>query len=172
MCNVLLALLNRLFVQAASCVGLFNLKQYFLWLLYTCIGSVISMIGLAHRIFWDAAPLAAVDWWTWLLALAINVCFAPTCVIMLMQTFFGLIHNNTKIEIWERHWAVVDAQKRGDTPYQYPYERGTSLGNLVEVFGTNPLAWCLPVYTGLVTGLDYGVLVPISSAASKAPQTV
>jgi hypothetical protein len=59
-------------------------------------------------------------------------------------------------------------------PYQYPYDRGTSLGNVVEVFGTNPLAWWVPVYTGLVTGLDYGVLVPINSnAAAKATlQTV
>jgi len=168
------SVLTQVLYQAACCVGLFNLKQYFLWLLYSGIGVVVSVCGLVQRLVWDEASLSGSDWWLLLLTIALHAVFAPTCVIMLLQTFFGLVHNNTKIEIWERHWAVVDAQRRGDPAYQYPYERGTALGNVIEVFGTNPLAWWVPVYTGLVNGLDYGVLVPVNSNAppAKAIQTV
>jgi hypothetical protein len=146
---------------AAVPIGLRNHKQFVLFLGYSCGGLLVSIVSVVHRLFISELELTGDNWILVVFTVIVWLYTAPNLVILFLQAVVGLLQNNTKIEIWERHWANMDAaaDKRA---YTYPYDTGNAFANAIEIFGTNPLLWFVPVCTATVDGLQYPFLVPKS----------
>lgn len=154
---------------AATAIGLRNLKQYLQFLFYCLVGFAISIVGIVARLFFSELALSGSDWALVAFSVVLWLVALPNVLILFLQSGAGLLQNNTKIEVWERHWAVSDAAKQ-NRAYKYPYDHGNGFTNAIEIFGTNPILWWLPVVSTTVDGLHYAPLVPAAPAAAR--QTV
>lgn len=131
----------------STCVGYYNHKYFFLFLLYTTIST--NMVGLS---------LAKLLWSTWLTAGHTFLAWEVECLAGLLSVvitpFFGfhcwlMSRNMTTIEFCEKR---RDHAKDARSPYDINLYH-----NMKCVLGSNPLAWFLPIDGGLGDGLVFDV---------------
>eukprot|EP01114_Cavostelium_apophysatum_P013821 TRINITY_DN3439_c0_g1_i2.p1 TRINITY_DN3439_c0_g1~~TRINITY_DN3439_c0_g1_i2.p1 ORF type:complete len:165 (-),score=17.10 TRINITY_DN3439_c0_g1_i2:30-524(-) len=144
-----------------QCVGYRNHKLFVLFLFYSNLGILYCELIYGIRI-WNLVhgqvPLSTIKESLAIIVnmLALAFVFFST-IILLGNQLFLVTKNTTKIELWTKHWATMDARDRGQK-YRYPYDHGV-VANLKEFFGESTLKWLVPTRRK-DDGLHYPELVP------------
>eukprot|EP00727_Mastigamoeba_balamuthi_P006465 m51a1_g2439 hypothetical protein (318) ;mRNA; f:854937-856445 len=169
-----------------NCVGFWNYKYFVLFLIYTMALCVVTLgISMPHFIHmftsWDAWRPDMYN-----VMVAVQGLVAIVFGLAVLTLFCGHVHliarNLTTIE----HCVKVDMPS-----WKNPFDLGTRR-NLIQVFGSNPILWWLPVQswpgngrtfpTNLVSGSDeengagaaprpMGVVLPSPSPSSSSSES-
>jgi len=157
-----------------QCVGLHNHKVFVMFLFYITIGmSYCEFFFLYGTRVYRISE--GIDSQVSLLEgtmIGLNIIILGFCILSTLILFVNQIHliahNMTKIELWTKHWATMDAKDRGER-YHYPYDLGL-WNNFRQFFGKSILLWFIPTITE-DSGLNFPELVSPSALTNLSTTT-
>eukprot|EP00020_Sapocribrum_chincoteaguense_P011879 CAMPEP_0170732416 /NCGR_PEP_ID=MMETSP0437-20130122/1544_1 /TAXON_ID=0 /ORGANISM="Sexangularia sp." /LENGTH=444 /DNA_ID=CAMNT_0011070659 /DNA_START=228 /DNA_END=1558 /DNA_ORIENTATION=- len=149
-------------IITGHCIGRNNIRQFALYLLAQTVALLVVAVQLCRAAAMSGSPI--LDLTAWLILLSALVLGLPASVITLGRVVVDAAKAQTRVEVWERHWAHTDAAKRG-LAFSWPYDRGSVLANLASFVVTDPSESLheVPLATGF-----HNVAVVASSAGGGA----
>jgi len=130
-----------------KCVGYKNHKIFIMFLFYVTLGMSFAeflYINRILRLYYNWDPPVTLTEGVMILLNVLLLAFLIVCTFILFANQIFLISRNmTKIELWAKSWAIIDARDKGQAPYKYPYDKGI-LANFKEFFGESYLDWIFP----------------------------
>ncbi|KAL2324828.1 hypothetical protein Fmac_023886 [Flemingia macrophylla] len=143
-----------------NCVGYWNYKAFFVFVLYATIASIYSMVIFicsVHHQDWDSIKGSSPLWIFYVTYGLLLFILTITLLTLVGWHVYLILHNMTTIEYHEGNRAKWLAMKSGQS-YRHPYNMG-AYKNITLILGPNMLKWFCPTAVGHLNPKD-GVSFP------------
>jgi hypothetical protein len=122
-------------VVTGHCIGRRNIRQFALYLVAQTTALLVVAVQLWRAAGMTGSPL--LDLTAWAILLAALGLGLPASAVTLGRVVVDAAKAQTRVEVWERHWAHTDAARRG-VAFRWPYDKGSVLANLAAFVLADP----------------------------------
>ncbi|KAI8893222.1 DHHC palmitoyltransferase-domain-containing protein [Globomyces pollinis-pini] len=148
-----------------NCVGFGNQKQFILFLFYGFLYSGYVLLSLSISVMYDKFPMDSPHNIGQTLTISLRILILMVCglvfsvvfCIFLIMQLVLLLYNRTTIETMYRKVFIRVNQALSSTNKNIFYIDKTS--NFLQVFGTDPVYWLIPVFSGKGDGYTFPIFV-------------